>query len=218
MTDKLDWVTSGERRKAGKAYTRFVRVMRYILPLVAIALTVVIILWEDMGAQVSRGEQARLMPEVEEARGELLKPQFDSTDTQGRPYTVSADRAVLDQANPTAMNLESPHAVIHMDDDASIEGQAQSGVYEQEAGRLFLQGAVELKHSVGYRLQSDELRIDLKAGQAFSDLPVTVEGDMGRIDASGLEADNGRGLLVFKGPAKLILVNAGRLHPGGGTR
>lgn len=214
MTDKLDWVTSGERRKVGKVYTRYVRIMRYALPLVAIALTVVIVLWEDMGAQVDKASRERLMPEVEEARGELLNPQFDSTDSEGRPYRVSADRAVQDQANQLAMNLEAPQAVIQMDENTAIEGSARAGVYEQEAGRLFLNGTVHLRHGDGYDLESDELRIDLKTGQAFSDLPVRVTGNMGTIDANGLEADNERGLIVFKGPAKLVLVDGGRL-PGG---
>lgn len=217
MTDKLDWVTSGERRKVGTAYSRFVRIMRYVLPLAAIALTVVIILWEDMGATVSKVDQARLMPEVEEARGELLNPRFDSTDTDGRPYTVTAARAAQDANNPKVMNMEMPQARIQMNEAETMEGRAQSGVYEQEAGKLYLRGAVQLDHAAGYTLTSDELRVDLKTGQAFSDLPVHVAGDMGTIDALGLEADNERGLVVFKGPAKLVLVEAGNLSLGGNT-
>lgn len=214
MTDKLDWVTSGERRKVGKVYTRFVRVMRYVLPLLAIALTIIIILWEDMGSQVDKAGQERLMPEVEEARGELLNPQFDSTDSAGRPYRVSAARATQDQANQRAMKLETPQAIIQMDANTAINGSAQSGVYEQEAGRLFLSGSVHLNHGDGYDLKSEELRVDLKTGQAFSDLPVRVTGGMGTIDARGLEADNERGLIVFKGPAKLVLVDGGHLSGG----
>ncbi len=215
---KLDWVTSGERRTASAGYTKFVRAMRFVLPLAAIALTAVIVLWDEMDARVSKAEQEKFLPEVEQARGELLKPQFDSTDSEGRPYTVTAERATQDENNPKIMTMQSPDALIHLSESETMSGKSQNGVYEQEAGKLLLNGAVNLDHSSGYILQSEELRVDLKTGQAFSDLPVHVEGKMGTIDASGLEADNNNGLVIFKGPAKLILVDAGKgLTPGGAT-
>ncbi len=214
---KLDWVTSGERRAASAGYTKFVRAMRFILPLAAIALTTIIVLWDEMGAQVGKVDQQKFMPEVEEARGELLNPQFDSTDSEGRPYTVKAHRAVQDQGNPQIMNMEQPDAYIRLGDSEHMSGKSQSGIYEQEAGKLLLNGAVILNHSSGYVLQSDELRVDLKTGQAFSDLPVHVEGEMGTIDASGLEADNNNGLVTFKGPATLILTQAEKGFLKGGN-
>lgn len=215
---KLDWVTSGERRAASAGYTRFVRAMRFVLPLVAIALTTVIVLWDEMDARVSKVDQQKFMPEIEQARGELLSPQFDSTDSEGRPYTVTAERAVQDKDNPKIMTMEKPDASIQLGESEVMKGKSLNGVYEQEAGKLLLNNAVELDHSSGYILQSDELRIDLKTGQAFSDLPVHVEGKMGTIDAVGLEADNNNGLVIFKGPATLILVEtAGTISAGGTT-
>lgn len=205
---KLDWVTSGERPAASAGYSRFVRAMRFILPLAAIALTTIIVLWDEMGAQVSKVDQQKFMPEVEEARGELLNPQFDSTDNEGRPYTIRAHRAVQDQGNPKIMNMEEPDANILLGENENFSGKSRAGVYEQEAGKLLLNGDVTLNHTSGYILQSDELRVDLKTGQAFSDLPVHVEGQMGTIDASGLEADNNNGLIIFKGPATLVLTQA----------
>lgn len=216
--NKLDWVTSGERRSASEGYTKFVRVMRFILPLVAIALTAVIVLWDEMGARMSKVDQAKFMPEVEQARGEMLNPKFDSTDSEGRPYSITADKATQDQNDPKIMLMQNPESFIKLGQDENMSGRSKSGVYEQEIGKLYLSEAVQLDHSSGYTLQSNELRIDLKTGQAFSDQPVHVEGKMGTIDANGLEADNNSGLVIFKGPATLILVEAGnKLSAGGGT-
>lgn len=214
---KLDWVTSGERRSASRGYSRFVRAMRFVLPLAAIGLTVVIILWDEMAQQMRKVDHERLLPELEQARGEMLSPQFDSTDSEGRPYTITAARATQDQNNPKITLLETPQAFIQLGPSENMKGTARSGVYEQEIGKLFLNKAVRLDHSSGYSLQSDELRVDLKTGQAFSDQPVHVEGNMGTIDALGMEADNPKGLLVFKGPATLILVEAGEKLSAGRT-
>lgn len=212
----LDWVTSGERRKAGSGYSRFVRVMRFVLPLMAVVLTAVIILWDEMGVHVKQAEQEKFIPEAEQARGELLNPRFDSVDTEGRPFTVTAARAVQDGNNPKIVNLEDPHAEIKIAADELIQGQARQGAYEQEAGRLFLSHAVSLHHNAGYKLESEELRVDLKTGAAFSDLPVHVTGPAGTIEALGLEAYNDRGVLIFQGPARLVLHDAGQLSLGGG--
>lgn len=212
---KLDWVTSGERRGAGAGYTRFVRIMRFALPLAAIALTVVIILWDEMGARMTKLDEQKFLPEVEEARGEMLNPQFDSTDKEGRPFTITAQRATQDDNNPKVMLMDKPEARIDLGPEEILTSQSHQGVYEQEAGKLFLSSDVQLHHSSGYRLHSDELRLDLKTGEAFSDQPVHVEGEMGTIDATGLEAYNARGLIIFKGPATLILTEAGHTTGGG---
>lgn len=214
---KLDWITSGDRRALSRAYTRFVKAMRVVLPLLAVALTAVIILWREMDGAAVTATQEALMPELEQARGELLEPRFDSTDSSGRPYTITAQRAVQDANNPKVMLLDGPDAIVHMDDTTNLTGRAAHGVYEQEAGRLLLNGAVRFAQSGGYSLESAELRIDLTSGAAYSDLPVHVEGTMGRIDASGLEARNQDGVIIFKGPATLVLTQTDAMMSGGGS-
>ena len=65
------------------------------------------------------------------------------------------------------------------------------------------------KHSNGFTLKTEELRIDLATQKAYSGRDVRVEGPEGTIDATGLEGDTESGKMIFTGPAKVILNSDG---------
>jgi lipopolysaccharide export system protein LptC len=92
-----------------------------------------------------------------------------------------------------------------------VDAHADKGLYQQKAQKLNLEGAVVLKHSNGYTLKTEELRVDLASQKTYSGQDVRVEGPGGTIDATGLEGDSNAGVLVFTGPAKVILYSDGKL-------
>ena len=51
----------------------------------------------------------------------------------------------------------------------------------------------------------DKLWIDMAARKAETDLPVTSHGPAGRISAAGMKTSMSDNILIFKGPARLIL-------------
>lgn len=206
--DRLGRLTENVRApvRSGKGYTRFVRSMRLLLPLAALVMTVVIVVWPDMEEKVVPLALEDVLPDQSESvRNELLSPRFESTDQDQQPYTITAARAIQSQDNPELVQLEQPMADMLMKDGAWIAIEAKNGVYEQNADRLFLHGAVKLFHDRGYQLETDELRVDMKTRQAWSDKPVQAQGPEATLEAAGLEGAAGDGVLIFTGPAKLVL-------------
>jgi lipopolysaccharide export system protein LptC len=206
--------TEGVRRTdVGKGYSRFIRSMRIILPLIAVALTVIILTWEDAGRNIQPIKKEELVPPSASVQNELLKPIYKSIDSQQQPFTVTADLATQDRNNPDLMNLDMPKAELELKDGGKVGADATTGLYEQSTQKLNLTGDVHLTHSEGYVLTTEELRIDVAAQKAFSGRDVRVEGPAGTIDAKGLEGDGETGALIFTGPAKVILYNEGSLSP-----
>ncbi len=193
--------------KINRGYTRFVKHMRYALPLLAAALIVVVITWPEMDDQIVVIQKNEIIPsdQTEIGENELLNPRFETTDAQNQPMNVTAERALQNQENPNLVRLEQPKADIKMKDGSQVNIKALDGTYEQETEKLFLQNDVKFKHESGYELQAEELRVDMKTQEAFSDKNVRIEGPDAEIEATGLEGNMNDGVLIFKGPAKLTI-------------
>lgn len=204
-------VDEGRTTTINRKYSSFVKSLRFILPLIAVAMTVVVFTWDEAGRRVEPMKKEELMPSSENIQNELLKPVFNSIDDKNQPYTVTADRAVQDRDNPDLVRLEKPVGKVDMDTGEKIDANAAHGLYQQKAQKLNLEGDVNLIHSNGYTLKTEELRVDLATHKAYSGRDVRVEGPGGTIDATGLEGDSTTGALIFTGPAKVILYSDGQL-------
>ena len=192
-----------------RQYTRFVKLMRYGLPLLAVTLTVIVIFWPDDTGKIAIIQKEELIPEDKSLIGqnELLNPRFETTDSQLQPVNVTAIRALQNQDNPNLIKLEKPNADLKMEDGSDIHLEALDGTYEQETEKLFLRDQVKIRHESGYELQAEELRVDMKTREAFSDKNVLIDGPDAKIEAIGLEGSMATGILTFKGPAKLTIYN-----------
>ncbi len=195
--------------KVNRRYTLFVKSLRWILPLIAVGMTVVIVTWDDAGRRTKPIQKEELIPQSENIQNELLKPMFNSVDKNNQPFTVTADRATQNRQDPDLIELDKPVAELQQIDGSKLNGEAANGLYAQKEQKLNLEGAVKLKHSNGYTLSTEELRIDLVTQKAYSGMDVRVDGPAGSIDATGLEGDANSGALIFMGPAKVILYSDG---------
>lgn len=201
----------GRSTRVNHGYSRFIRSMRIILPLIAVGLTVVILTWEDAGRKVEPLKKEELVPQSANIQNELLKPVYNSVDSNNQPFTVTADLATQDRSNPDLLNLQEPRAELSQNDGSKLNADAKTGLYEQKTQKLNLEGDVHLIHSDGYTLTTEELRVDIPAQKAFSGRDVRVEGPAGTIDAKGLEGDGASGVLIFTGPARVVLNSEGNM-------
>ena len=97
-----------------------------------------------------------------------------------------------------------------MKDGTWLAAKADRAIYEQNVEKLQLKGNVHLFHDAGYQLETQELRINLNTQEAFSDRDVQAQGPEGVINAIGLEAYGHGNMIVFKGPAIMLLNTADR--------
>ena len=205
--DDLD-VSDDQVAVVNRGYSRFVRSMRLLIPLVAVALMVVVITWPEMEDKVAIIPKETLIPQSDMGENELLSPNFETTDAQQNPVRVTADRAVQNQDDPNLVKLDNPNADLKLKDGSGLQIEADKGVFEQEVEKLFLEQNVVLQHESGYELQAEELRVNMQSREAFSDKDVFVTGPEAKIQATGLEGNVEEGILIFKGPALLTLTPA----------
>lgn len=192
-------------------HSSMVRRLRLALPLAAIGIVAVMLVWSDMDQTAEPVPREKVSPQTV-GKNELVKPKFQSEDTNRQPYTITADRAFQEADNLDLVILEKPVADITLEDGSWVAIKAKNGEYLQSGQKLKLTGDVRLYHDDGYELTTQQVDLDIAAQTAYSDKPVSGQGPAGTISGSGLQANGINGTLIFTGPARLVLHNAKPLH------
>jgi len=171
--------------KAG--YSRTIRTLRLALPIIAIILVTVVLIWPNLDKSQNFTIEQSATPTIANATNELLNPRFESVDKDGNPYSILADGDIA------------------LKNDAAISVTADNGEYAQDDGKLVLQNNVNVVHSEGYQLVTDTLHLGFKNNVIWSENDVRIEGEMGTINAKGVTADGEKGTVIFNGPASITL-------------
>lgn len=185
-----------------------VRLTKYVLPAVALALLTAIALWPEFDRATERARISfrRIIAEIEGAT--MVEPRYRGVDERNRPYTVTAEKAR--QSSQDRIDLTAPKADITTEDGRWLMLQSRKGVYIQSRNHLDLSEDVTLYRDDGTTMTTATVSIDLTAGAAISDDTVHVEGPFGTIDAQGFAVIDKGEAVQFTGPARAVLNGASR--------
>lgn len=216
--ERLSRYRSGRAAGNSESYSALIRRMRIILPLIAMVIIAALMAWPSMDNKISvlKEEQAASLQTIR--KNELTNPKFESVDEKSQPYTLTAQRALQDENDEQILHLEQPEGELALNSGEKVGLKADKGLYLQAASQLKLNDDVRLLHSQGYEMSMTHLDLDLKAGTAQTDSNIQGQGPAGSLEATGLSADNTSGVLVFNGPARLVLKDSGSLQGLQGTQ
>jgi lipopolysaccharide export system protein LptC len=198
---------SGARRRPGtigRAYSRFVYLMKVLLPLAALGILVMLLAWprlQEIRAPANPDDDGRL---------EMVGARYLGTDRDERPFSVVAERVARSTSEPSVVDLISPEAEMTRDDGSWVALRADRGRYDENTGKLLLLGNVDLFQDQGYEFRTEEAHVDTQAGNAWGDRPVTGQGPLGELFGEGFRLyDNGR-TIVVTGRARMNLTGIGK--------
>ncbi len=194
------------RHRSLLRYTRIVRLLRWLLPLCALALAAFLLMWPTFNIielpdviPISGLEQ----PTAE--RSTMTNVRFLGTDSDGRPFTINAERAWHDSERGEKVFLEGVSGSITVGDGEWTSLRADGGYFEQKSQVLTLESSVQVSSSSGYRLESERVLIDLEKGMARSDAMVKGTGPSGDLEAEGFEVSDHGGKFTFSGDVEILL-------------
>jgi len=198
-------------RHLTQGYSRFVSMMKFLLPAVAVIVIALVVLWPHLGADDLKfrlGFAAVKLGISEEPS--MVNPRYIGADKENQPYSVTADLArritggnFLKGAE--AVELEMPKADIMMKDGTWVVLTAKTGVFARGNQTLGLKGAVNLFHDSGYEFRTEVAEIDLAAGAAEGTAPIEGQGPFGNLKAEGFKLINRGKIIYFTGKSKLVL-------------
>ena len=210
--ERLSRFSADKQVTHSAGYTSFIRRMRLFLPLVAVCIIVALMAWPDRQSTIAILEESQKESLQSIRKNELSSPKFESVDSKNQPFTITAERAVQANDDEDILLLERPLGELKLNTGGRVTLASESGKYWQQQEQLELERNVTLKNSDGYTMNTARLDIDMGAGTAKSQTDVSGFGPAGTLVAKGLQADNNAGVLVFNGPARLVLKDAGSLQ------
>jgi lipopolysaccharide export system protein LptC len=183
---------------------RVVRIAKYLLPVVALALLSSIALWPEISRTIERGRVTwHRLTSIDPSSGTMRRPRYRGYDGQNQPYTVVADTA--DRVGAERFNLRLPRGDLTLHNGTWLQVRSKRGAYFQHTDLLDLFQDVMLYRQDGTILQSASATIDMHGGAVTSSDPTHAEGPFGTLDAEGFTLLDKGNIVQFHGPAKLVL-------------
>ncbi len=182
----------------------FVSLVKRLLPLGALMLLSLVILWPE----ISRHNPARVSYHIAAGidaadQGSMTKAHYEGIDQTGRPYTMTANKAV--QTDADTVLLAGPAGDMTMSNGAWLMVQSLDGVYHARVQHLDLSNHVVLYRDDGTTVRTSKALIDLKADTASGQEAVNADGPFCTLDAQGFSITDRGARLHFTGPSKLVL-------------
>lgn len=197
-TAGIPYVGEGDDRervfRAATRHSRMVRFFRRAIPISLIAILATI-------AAAAYFQPLRMLSKLPLDAGRLVvsgtkitmeAPRLGGFTRDGRPYDLTARAAAQDITNPGVLELKDIRAHVAMQDQAVVELQAATGLYDTKSDAIVLKTDITMTSSAGYSVRLVEAKVDIKTNSIVSEKPVEVTLSNGTINANRLEvSDNG---------------------------
>ncbi|MFZ5790123.1 MAG: LPS export ABC transporter periplasmic protein LptC [Pseudomonadota bacterium] len=194
------------RRHPVRDYSRFVTVMKFLLPTLAAGLIVLLAIWSQIRIEDGRFRIGVAdVPPTQIDRLSMISPRFEGIDDRNRPFTVTAEEASQVKDDEDLIDLVRPQADMTLENGTWIALSAEHGRFQRSTRQLQLVGQVSLFQDQGYELHAESVAIDFSAGSAVSDTPVHGQGPSGDLAGEGLKLTEKGQIIELTGKSRVTL-------------
>jgi len=188
-----------QRADSTVGYSRFVRIMKVMLPIIAFSLIVLVVVYSSSGREP---DTVTFKPtdvnEIAQDRA-LVNPKLTGTDGRGQPFTVTAKGASLAPGKSKRMTIDQVKADITMQDRSWVQVGAVQGVLDVDGKTLDLSHTINIYSDRGYECHTDSARYDFGSGILKGETAIRCQGPLGVITAQQFEGLRDPGILKFMG-------------------
>lgn len=194
------------RRSAG------LMAIKFVLPVVALVTVGYLVYWwyiHNREAVITVVTPDK--PSANPAMVTVNNFKYSATDSQSRPYTITADSAAQPQDKAIdVINLTKPQANFTLANNHWMTITAQNGVYHRNADTVDLNGNVTLDHDTGLTFHTSSAQIDMKAKVAAGSEPVQGQNATSEINSQGFRILDDGNVIIFTGKSLLKLHGKGK--------
>jgi lipopolysaccharide export system protein LptC len=193
------------RLSGRNSYSIFVGFMKVLLPALAVALILLVVIWPQLGRDDSRFRIRVSDISLEQADSlSMLNARFEGVDDHDQPFVLTADEATQTADDDNLVHLELPKGDMTLKDGTWLAMTAREGRYKRDTQVLELSGEVTLFHDQGFELRTEAARIDLDAGTAWGSEPVEGQGPFGNLVSEGFRVLDRGERIVFIGRSRAV--------------
>ncbi len=212
--DRLAILTGSDRPATSRpprlsmrdGYSLFVAVMKVILPALAAALLLLLVVWPQLDPGKDPLGLGLSGLSIERPNDlSMLNARFSGYDKQNQPFVITADVANQAPEDENLITLELPKADLTLENGAWLALTASEGLYDRGAETLDLSGQVSFFHDQGFELHTETALIDLETGMASGTDPVTGHGYFGDVEAEGFQLFDRGERILFTGRSRVLI-------------
>ncbi len=196
----------GARRRYTHGYSRFVQMMKYLLPAVAMVLVALVAVWPHL---TTKDNSFRIGFSALKAREtgdpSMVNARYLGSDKNEQLFSITADLVRNAMMDAATVELVMPKADITLEDGSWLVLTAETGVFRRAAKTLELAGTVNLFHDSGYEFRTEKVTIDLDSGSALGTEPVEGQGPFGDLSGEGFVLRDKGKTIIFTGKARLFI-------------
>jgi len=174
--------------------------LRILLPAVA-----VVTLGAVIASAVASAYHAAEVKTAASRPIELIGPRLTGEDSKNRPFVITATTAERLDGAANRIRLNKPVLVRDPGGVEQMQVTAQSGIYDETAGRLELAGGVKLTNRSGSSTTPSAV-YDAKTGEVLGAHAVQAAGGSGQVQAGSFAVTDKGKSVTYKGGVHTRLV------------
>ncbi|SNT30788.1 LPS export ABC transporter periplasmic protein LptC [Sphingopyxis indica] len=186
----------------GSSHDRVVRILRVGLPLVIGVIAAVLV----FSPFTQRSEVSFLLAkdkvEVAKERMRVTRAEYRGQDTKGRPFALIAGSAVQKSSAEPVVRMTDLSGAIRLEDGPATIA-AEHAQYNMDTEKVSVPGTVLVKSADGYRINAENVALDLRTRSLIGDSGVEGTLNIGRFSANRLYADLDGRTVRLSGNARL---------------
>lgn len=198
-------------------HSRLVTILRTALPLSAVA-TVIVFVSMAFTSQLPIADVKVDEVSLKEGRLVMENPNMAGFDKNSQPYDVKAVQAIQDLSQPGKVLLTKIDAKLPVDASSFAKIVANSGVYNTNDEKLFLNENVAIRGARGMDMMLEDADIDIRSGTMESDNPVTANSNNTNISADSIRVEEGGNRIVFNKRVKMTIIRPTERGTDGATQ
>jgi lipopolysaccharide export system protein LptC len=210
MSELADRERAAKRSWArpGGAHDVIVRIMKIVLPVCVGLLLAYVFL-----SPLSKTREVSFLldknkVEVAKERMKVQSAQYRGLDNKGRPFVVTAERALQPSSTDPVVQISGMAAQIALVDGPG-RVTAQRGRYNLDTQKVDVLGPINVTAPQGYRLQTRDVTMDFNTKTISGQNGVEGQMPLGHFTAGRLEADLHNRTVRLGGRARLHIVQGG---------
>lgn len=162
-----------------KKYSLYVRLMKIVLPVGIVLAVVLSFAWPYLSSLPKEEGLPKVENLIEIKENRMVKPQYTSTDDEGRPYSITADWAK--QRTDVLADLENPEGSIALSEGQTVQIGAQKGVYNITDKEISLTNNVTISSTDGHHVNTEKATISIDKKVINSNTSVKGKGPRGSL-------------------------------------
>ena len=196
---KRHWAEPGSR------HDRLIKLAKFGLPLLGVVLLALLV----VSPFDKRGDVSFILDKkgVDKAteRMRIESARYSGEDAKGNKFTISANRAIQRRSDVPIVVIEGMMARLGLA-QGPLEIHADHGQYDLDNQMVQVDGPVRVAGADGYRLETSNVRVDMKQHILQSQGRVTGAMKLGTFDAGQMHADLGTRTVVLDHGVRLKIV------------